>query len=398
VSLTASLSASLVFALLTGVCSAQTTPISPAGQGTSAASSAANGQQSQPEEAPQTEKHTSQKKTKRGEIVLAPIPISSPAIGTGIVPVIAYIFALSENDKVSPPSAVAAGGIATNNGTRAFGVGGSFYLKQDAYRVTAGFVHGNINYDLYGIGTAAGNANQKLPLEQTGEIFLGQALRRIGWDFFLGPRFLTGHSLITVRSDAESPVPIPPDTGLQTTLRAIGVELSRDTRPNRFYPTSGMFFDFISDFYSQELGSKFSFQSYGVTFNKYKSLNEKQVVAFNAYFCGTGGDPPFYGNCIYGTNNELRGYTAGQYLDRYMVATQAEYRLALPKRFGVVAFAGIGEVIPGAGQLFRSSNFLPAGGGGLRFMVSKKYHVNLRADFAEGKDGHTLGLGIGEAF
>ena len=159
-----------------------------------------------------------------------------------------------------------------------------------------------------------------------------------------------------------------------------------------------MFFDFISDFYSQELGSKFSFQSYGVTFNKYKSLNEKQVVAFNAYFCGTGGDPPFYGNCIYGTNNELRGYTAGQYLDRYMIATQAEYRLALPKRFGVVAFAGIGEVIPGAGQLFRSSNFLPAGGGGLRFMVSKKYHVNLRADFAAGKDGHTLSLGIGEAF
>ena len=108
------------------------------------------------------------------------------------MPVVAYIFALSENDKVSPPSAIAVGGIATNNGTRAFGVGGSFYLKQDTYRVTAGFVHGNINYDLYGIGTAAGNANQKLPLEQTGELFLGQALRRIGWDFFLRTSFSDG--------------------------------------------------------------------------------------------------------------------------------------------------------------------------------------------------------------
>jgi len=27
--------------------------------------------------------------------------------------------------------------------------------------------------------------------------------------------------------------------------------------------------------------------------------------------CGTGGEPPFYGNCIYGMNNELRGYQAG---------------------------------------------------------------------------------------
>jgi hypothetical protein len=31
-----------------------------------------------------------------------------------------------------------------------------------------------------------------------------------------------------------------------------------------------------------------------------------------AFLCTTGGRPPFYGNCIYGTNNPLRGYTAGQ--------------------------------------------------------------------------------------
>ena len=93
-------------------------------------------------------------------------------------------------------------------------------------------------------------------------------------------------------------------------------------------------------------GSKYSFQSYRFTFNKYGRLSEKQVLAYNLFICGTGGTPPFYGNCIYGTNNELRGYTAGQYLDRYMFATQLEYRLTLPKRFGLVAFGGIGEVIP----------------------------------------------------
>ena len=39
-------------------------------------------------------------------------------------------------------------------------------------------------------------------------------------------------------------------------------------------------------------------------------------------WCGTGGSPPFYGNCIYGANNQLRDYTAGRYLHRFMVATQ----------------------------------------------------------------------------
>jgi hypothetical protein len=46
----------------------------------------------------------------------------------------------------------------------------------------------------------------------------------------------------------------------------------------------------------------------------------------------------------------------------------------------------------------QSSHFLPSGGGGLRFELNKKYHVNLRADIAQGRDGHTFGLGVGEAF
>jgi hypothetical protein len=128
-------------------------------------------------------------------------------------------------------------------------------------------------------------------------------------------------------------------------------------------------------------------------------VSKNQVLAYNAYFCATGGKPPFYGNCIYGANNELRGYVAGKYFDRYLVATQLEYRLALPMRFGVVAFGGIGEAIPGGDQLlFTNNSFLPGGGGGLRFQLSKKYHVNLRADIAGGKDGHTFSMGLGEAF
>ena len=40
---------------------------------------------------------------KRGEIVIAPIPISSPAIGSGLLLGFGYVFPLSKNDKVSPP-------------------------------------------------------------------------------------------------------------------------------------------------------------------------------------------------------------------------------------------------------------------------------------------------------
>lgn len=38
----------------------------------------------------------------RGAIVAAPLPVSSPAIGSGIIPVLGYIFPFSTKDKVSP--------------------------------------------------------------------------------------------------------------------------------------------------------------------------------------------------------------------------------------------------------------------------------------------------------
>jgi outer membrane protein assembly factor BamA len=272
------------------------------------------------------------------------------------------------------------------------------FLKEDTYEITTAYLSGDLDYSLYGVGKDAGDAGLKLPLQQTGHFFLVEGLRRIVWKVFVGPRFMDGNSFLTVSpNDANTP-PIPPDVGIHTALRALGLHVLRDTRPNHFYPVAGNKLDFTADFFSQALGSKYSFQHYKFSFDKFMSLGKRQVFAYDLYFCGTGGEPPFYGNCIYGASNELRGYTAGRYLDRYMFATQLEYRLSLPKRFGVAGFAGVGEVIPGASQVLRANQLLPAVGGGPRFVLSPKYHVNLRTDFARGKNSWTWSMGVGEAF
>lgn len=368
-----------------------------ASQENSAKPAAAQDQQpttpAKPEEPPKKKM-----KPSRGAFVVAPLPISSPAIGSGIVPVLGYIFPFSTKDKVSPPSTIGGAGLITDNGSRGFAVGGQFFLKENTYEITTGFVHGNVDYNIYGTGIFS---NDKLPLDQTGEAFFGEFLRRIGWKFFVGPRFITGRSFITVLPTNNTTVPIPADIGLHTNLTSLGARLTRDTRPNHFYPVSGTFFTFTSDFFSQGLGSKYSYQSYKTEFSKFWSLSPRQVLAYDADFCATSGAPPFYGNCIYGTNNQLRGYIAGKYFTRETASTQLEYRLVLPKRFGLVVFGGLGGTIPGGSQPLQqvqSGKFLPSGGGGLRFALSQKYHVNLRADIAQGRDGHTFGMGVGEAF
>lgn len=70
-------------------------------------------------------------KDHRGSLVMAPLPMGSPALrGMGLVLVMAYIFPFSENDKVSPPSTVAAAGLFTKNGTRGVGGGTQLFLKE----------------------------------------------------------------------------------------------------------------------------------------------------------------------------------------------------------------------------------------------------------------------------
>ena len=71
------------------------------------------------------------------------------------------------------------------------------------------------------------------------------------------------------------------DRILHTNLRSLGFEFWRDTRPNKFYPVNGTVFDFTSDFFGTAIGSKYTFQSYKFTFNKYFSLPFNQVLAYN---------------------------------------------------------------------------------------------------------------------
>jgi hypothetical protein len=336
-------------------------------------------------------------KEPRGSIVIAPLPIVSPAIGAGIIPVFGYIFPFQKKDKISPPSVAGVAGLLTDNGTHAIVLMSDFFMKQNRYELRPFYFHGALNYDLYGEGYEAGTSNLRLPLEQEGQLFSVYFLRNIHWNIFAGPHFVTGNSTITVKPTSGETPPAPQDVGLKTNLTALGLEVLRDSRPNRFYPEKGSLIDFTVDFYSKDLGSKYSYESYHFTFNKYWSVGKKQVLAYNLFGCGTGGNAPFYGKCVYGTSNQLRGYTAGRYLDEYMFATQVEYRVGLPWRLGLAGFGGIGGVAPEASK-FRSKQFLPAGGTGIRFLLNKKFNVNLRTDFAWGKDNFTWSMGVGEAF
>jgi len=337
------------------------------------------------------------KKERRGEIVIAPIPISSPAIGSGLLLGFGFVFPLNKNDKVSPPSTIGGMGFRTNNGSQGGAVLGTFNFAEDRYRITAVAARGSVYYDLFGIGNGAGAAGISVPLNQKGSLFLGQFLYRVG-GWHLGPRYQVRQSTVRPQFEGEPPPGIViPAEALDSKTAALGPQLMRDRRDSLFYPRKGSAFKLGADFFAQGLGSKFSYQSYQVAFNKYASLSPRQVLAYRVMGCGVGGDVPFYDLCLFGFGNDLRGYYAGQFRDRRMFATQVEYRLELVWRIGVVGFVGVGGVAQEFSK-FRGDELLPAGGGGFRLTVAKKNHINLRFDFGFGRVGNTFSMGVTEAF
>ena len=356
---------------------------------------------------------------KNGELVIAPYPISSPALGTGLQWVVGYVFRLDKEDKVTPPSFFGTVGMYTGNGSWGMLLGGSFHLSKDKYRVIAAVADGNVNFDFYGVGKLAGDRGLFLPININGKGVAAQSLIRVAKDLYIGPRFQLRQLNAGIDFSALRPRGLPEasdklpadivaavDNLLSTRTVAVGPHLQRDTRDDQFYPTKGTLLNAGGDFFLKALGSKFDYQIYQVRFEGYHSLSERQVLAFGSLGCAAAGDRvPFYDLCLYGARNYVRGYSAGRFQDRRMWATQAEYRLRLPKllgigfteRFGVVGFGGVGWVGKQLSDM-AFDDLLPGGGAGLRFKLTRKYPINFRIDYGIGRVGHTVSMGVGEAF
>jgi hypothetical protein len=70
------------------------------------------------------ETQTSNDTEKRGEFLIAPIPINSPAIGAGLEWAVAYVFPFNKQDKIPPHIVFGIGGLFGR--TLTMGVGEAF--------------------------------------------------------------------------------------------------------------------------------------------------------------------------------------------------------------------------------------------------------------------------------
>ncbi len=333
------------------------------------------------------------------QFIVLPIPISSPSIGTGLSVVGAVLF---RTDDESKPSFVGIGAGYLDSGTWGVAFSHSTYFAKDRYRADTMFGLVEVNYDFFGVGNEAGDSGRSIMLDQRIWGGNGQFYRRVFPNLYLGAQ-LWYYDITTTFPLTELMNLFPDLEPLELQMRNVGIGalLNYDSRNSRFKPQNGMLADLVVNYGRTDLGrnSHFSddYQKVLAIANRYVGLSEKDTLAFRASLCRVWGRAPLFDICLFGTNNDLRGYSGGQYRDTAMFAVQVEYRRDLFWRLGATIFAGVGSVAPDFGS-FRGDDLLPAGGAGLRFLVSESYGVNVSVDYARGKDSDAIYVRIGEAF
>jgi outer membrane protein assembly factor BamA len=178
----------------------------------------------------------------------------------------------------------------------------------------------------------------------------------------------------------------------------LGLELSMDSRNNTFSPTKGYLVKLLTVVFNKALTSGYNYSYTELDVRRYISHNKNNnVFAFQVAGIFTVGDVPFRSLAVLGGPNIMRGYYGGRYRDKNVLAFQIEERMHLWWRFGIVAFAGLGQVSENYTD-WHLNNIKYSVGAGIRFAVLPKEKVNIRIDYGIGYKAQNVYLTVTEAF
>lgn len=327
---------------------------------------------------------------KERNLVLVPIPMSSPTFGTGLIVGGAYFYPQTEDQKKSQPASFTGAAVGyTSNKSWFAGVMQQNYFAEDKWRFSAVAAYADFKLEL--IPPQEGSEEALLDWLVKGSIFQTSISRRLGGHWFLG---LTAHYLdIQQDLDLNSDYPdFNPDQKI--TSPGVGLKVDYDTRDMPMNAYNGRLFELKAITADQQHKSDGSYQSYYAKFMSYHQLKGSLVLALELNGCTKEGQIPLWDTC----RLSLRGFPVTDYLSRQSIQAQVEARWRFYKRWGMVAFAGAGRVEDSFGN-HGEGKTIPSYGVGLRWMVLESQRINVRIDFARSDDGNSaVYLGVTEAF
>jgi outer membrane protein assembly factor BamA len=334
-----------------------------------------------------------------GTIVPLPALFYQTETGFGFGGLVTYYFRPGAADTgFVPPSELGASFIYTTKKQILAGVGTRLYLAGGSLRVAGNAALVKFPTKFWGIGNETPESAEEdyTPLTVA---FAGETLYEVSRGWFVGGGLQLAHRTLREVSDTGQLVTgIVPGSADGRIIEG-SLLLTRDVRDNTIYPTSGRYYQIGILGAATALGSDFGYTGVNLDFRGYLSPGRRHVLALRLVGDARSGTPPFDLLPQLGGDRLLRGYYQGRFRDKVLVAVQGEYRMPVVWRIGVVGFAAAGRVAPTVSDLGFDGVKISAGGG-LRFLLSPREGLNVRADYGWGFDVKSSGfyLGIGETF
>ncbi len=239
------------------------------------------------------------------------------------------------NDSVTKNSLIAAFVAYSQNKQDYIYVPYQIYTKNNTYYLEGEADYYNYSYYYWGIGEA--RVPKELYNVRFPKIFLN-AYRKITTHFYAGLDYYYENDVIGTKQPGGS---LAADTirgSTGSTTSGGGIDLLYDTRDHIFYPHYGWYIRATSYFNYPLLGSTFAFDKVVTDVAWYHQLANPLVLALNQHNQFTWGDVPFNQLSQIGGTKQIRGYYMGYYRDDAISYLQAEARLHIVGRVGVVAF------------------------------------------------------------
>jgi outer membrane protein assembly factor BamA len=180
-------------------------------------------------------------------------------------------------------------------------------------------------------------------------------------------------------------------------VSGLGLSITYDTRNNAFSPDHGSMLQFYFNHFDPIFGSDYRYTNYVLDLRKFFGFDRGQVLALQAYGYLNIGSIPFRSLAAFGGANHMRGYYQGRFRDNNQAMVQAEYRVPVYWRFGLVGFGGIGNVASDLSD-FDLTYIKYSFGAGIRFALNKSEKLNLRLDYGIGQGCSGFYFQLGEAF
>lgn len=328
--------------------------------------------------------------------LFVPIIITEPAIGNGggVAAVFFHPPKQSEASKERgdniPPDIYGLGGFKTENGTYAFGLGGKFHFKDDAWQYDGFVGKASFNLGFYTQGNLL--APKEIGYNLDGVFSYQQVSRRLGLtDLFLSGRWI--YTDIDSRLDIQGNDQFFKPQDFAKRASGLGLGLIYDSRDNTLTPSAGWLWRLEGTSYASAFGSDNTFQTYRTHAYGYFKLADEWVFATRVDYRAARGNVPFYQL----PSIDLRGIAYGRYQDQNVGVLEAELRWNFTPRWALLGFGGAGRAW-GRTLDFGDASTHTAEGVGFRYLIARALGLYAGIDWAWSQGDHAYYIQVGSAW